>query len=367
MRDFSGDLAGLRQRFVDAQVYLGLGDLRDRLKELEATVSDPALWDDQDRARQVTTEFNRAKVDVDLLDGLSTKLDDADMLYQLGTEEGDDSVEQELEEIVAALARSLGDLELRSLFSGDHDEADAVIDIHAKDGGTDAQDWAEMLERMYLRWAERRGFIAEEVDRSPGEEAGILSAEIIIRGRYVYGLLSGEKGVHRLVRNSPFDSQHRRQTSFAQVTVTPFLEEATKVVDIDDKDIRIDTYRSSGAGGQHVNKTDSAIRITHFPSGIVVACQDERSQTQNKARAFQILAAKLLERQEEERRVQLAQMAGPVVQIGWGSQIRSYVISQYNLVKDLRTDVEHTNPQAVFDGDLDGFMEAYLRWRRARQ
>lgn len=368
MRDLTEDLSSLRQRLVDAQDYLGVDGMRGRLKELETTVSDPSLWDDQDRARGVTTEFNVLKSDVELLEALGARLDDADTLFELATEEADDSVEVELEDAVTALARGLDDLELRSLFSGDHDEADAVVDIHAKDGGTDAQDWAEMLERMYLRWAERRGFTYEEVDRSQGEEAGILSAELIIRGRYAYGLLASEKGVHRLVRNSPFDSQHRRQTSFAQVTVTPFFADAAKEVEIDDKDIRLDTYRSSGAGGQHVNKTSSAIRITHFPTGIVVQCQDERSQLQNKERAFQILAAKLLQVREEERRAQMVALAGDVTKTqAWGSQIRSYVISQYNLVKDLRTDVEHTNPQAVFDGDLDAFQEAFLRWRRANQ
>ncbi len=239
-----------------------------------------------------------------------------------------------------------------------------MVEIHAKDGGTDAQDWAEMLLRMYQRWVERRGFSMEIDDVSAGQEAGILSATFIIKGRYAFGLMSSERGVHRLVRMSPFDAQHRRHTSFAAVTVVPFLENLSDEVPIDEKDLRIDTYRSSSAGGQHVNVTDSAVRITHLPSGIVVSCQNERSQHQNKARAMQILAARLAERAREERVAELSAMAGPKAQVGWGSQIRSYVLAPFQLVKDLRTGYETGNVAAVLDGDLDPFMEAFLRWRR---
>jgi len=366
VRNFADDLATLAKRLEEAEGYLGLDSLRGRLADLEQQVGAPDLWDDQDRGRRVTGEYAEVKGDVDVLESLRARFEDVEVLHEMAREADDASQEAEIDAESAALSAALDELELRSLFTGDHDQHDAVLSISAKDGGTDAQDWAEMLERMYLRWAERRGFTVEPVDRSEGTEAGILSTEFIVRGRYAYGLLTSEKGVHRLVRNSPFDSQHRRQTSFALVQVVPFLEDALKEVEIDDKDYRLDTFRSSGAGGQHVNKTSSAIRITHFPSGIVVQCQDERSQLQNKERAFQLLAVKLLERREEERREELARLNGEVTKTqAWGSQIRNYVTSQYNLVKDDRTKHETSNVQAVFDGDLDGFQEAYLRWRRA--
>jgi peptide chain release factor 2 len=267
---------------------------------------------------------------------------------------------------MAALSAELDQLELRSLFTGEHDENDAVCEVHAKDGGTDAQDWAQMLVRMYQRWAERRGFEFEIEDVSEGQEAGILSASFIIRGRYATGLLESERGVHRLVRISPFDAQARRQTSFALVSVVPFFEDLSGEVEIEEKDLRIDTYRSSGAGGQHVNVTDSAVRITHLPTGTVVAVQNERSQHQNKAKAMQILASKLAEMQREARQAELDELAGKKPLVGWGSQIRNYVLAPFQLVKDTRTDFETGNVQAVLDGDLDPFMEAYLRWRRAQ-
>ncbi len=366
VRNFADDLATLAGRLKEAEDYLGLEQLRARLADLEQQVGAPDLWDDQDRGRRVSGEYAEVKGDLDVLESLRARFEDVEVLHEMAREVDDDTQEPEIGAEMVGLSIALNELELRSLFTGDHDQHDAVLSISAKDGGTDAQDWAEMLERMYLRWAERRGFTVEPVDRSEGTEAGILSTEVIVRGRYAYGLLTSEKGVHRLVRNSPFDSQHRRQTSFALVQVVPFLEDALKVVDIDDKDIRLDTFRSSGAGGQHVNKTSSAIRITHFPSGIVVQCQDERSQLQNKERAFQLLAVKLLELREEERRQELARLNGEVTKTqAWGSQIRNYVTSQYNMVKDDRTKHETSNVQAVFDGDLDDFMEAYLRWRRA--
>jgi len=366
VRNFADDLATLAGRLKEAEDYLGLEQLRARLADLEQQVGAPDLWDDQDRGRRVSGEYAEVKGDLDVLESLRARFEDVEVLHEMAREVDDATQEAEIGAEMVGLSTALNELELRSLFTGDHDQHDAVLSISAKDGGTDAQDWAEMLERMYLRWAERRGFTVEPVDRSEGTEAGILSTEVIVRGRYAYGLLTSEKGVHRLVRNSPFDSQHRRQTSFALVQVVPFLEDALKVVDIDDKDIRLDTFRSSGAGGQHVNKTSSAIRITHFPSGIVVQCQDERSQLQNKERAFQLLAVKLLELREEERRQELARLNGEVTKTqAWGSQIRNYVTSQYNMVKDDRTKHETSNVQAVFDGDLDPFMETYLRWRRA--
>jgi peptide chain release factor 2 len=367
VRDLTDELAALRKRLSEAETYLDLEGSRARLVELDAVMSEPGLWDDQDRARQVTTENARLKSDVDVLGAIGGRMSDAETLFVLAREEGDDSVEGELADAVAALERDLSDLELRSLFSGEHDERDAVCEVHAGEGGTDAQDWAEMMLRMYLRWAERRGFSTEVDEVSEGKEAGILSATFIVKGRYAYGLLAAEQGTHRLVRISPFDANARRQTSFASLEVVPFMEDLGDEVDIDEKDLRIDTYRSSGAGGQHVNVTDSAVRITHLPTGIVVSCQNERSQHQNKAKAMQILAAKLAERQREEREAELHAIAGRVGPASMGSQIRSYVLAPYQLVKDLRTEHETGNVDAVLDGDLDQFMEAWLRWRRAQE
>jgi len=364
-RDFSSELAGLRTRLTEAGGYLGLARLRDRKVELEKEVSRPDLWDDADNARDVTSELSRVSDDVGMLEDLERRLSDAETLHELMVEETDDSVSGELARSIDDLATRLGQLEVRSLFTGDHDERDAIAELHAGAGGTDAQDWCEMLLRMYLRWAERRGFEVEVDEVTEGSEAGLLSATFIVKGRFAYGLLSAERGVHRLVRMSPFDAQHRRQTSFASFDVIPFLEDVGDEVDIDEKDLRVDTYRSSGAGGQHVNKTDSAVRITHLPTGIVVSCQNERSQHQNRARAMQILAAKLADRQRAERRAQLESMSGPRVDVAWGNQIRSYVLAPFQLVKDLRTNFETGNVDAVLDGDLDEFIEAELRRRRS--
>ncbi len=363
-RDLKAELAALRSRLEEAQGYLRLDHLRQRRAELEKEVSRPDLWDDPDVARRVTSEFGSVGDDIDLLEDLGRRLSDGEVLYQLMVEEGDDSVVGELTGAIDDLARRLDDLELRSLFTGEYDENDAIAELHSGAGGTDAQDWCEMLLRMYQRWAERRGFDVEIDEATAGQEAGLLSATFIVKGRFAYGLLSAERGVHRLVRMSPFDSQHRRQTSFASVDVTPFLEDLSDEVVIDDKDLRIDTYRSSGAGGQHVNKTDSAVRLTHLPTGIVVSVQNERSQHQNKAKAMQILGAKLAERQRAERRSELDSLSGPQSDVAWGSQIRSYVMAPYQLVKDLRTQEETGNVDAVLDGDIDAFIEAELRRQR---
>jgi peptide chain release factor 2 len=365
VRDLDTDLSALRRRLGEAAHYLNLDTLRARLAELEAELGRPDLWDDIEVGQRVTREYNQTKTDVDLLDDLRARISDAETLYQLAVEEDDDSVGSELEDMLASVSAAFDALELRSLFTGEHDDHDAVCEIHAKDGGTDAQDWAEMMLRMYQRWAERRGFEFEIEDVSEGQEAGILSASFIIRGRYATGLLTSERGMHRLVRISPFDAQARRQTSFASMSVVPFFEDLSGEVDVDEKDLRIDTYRSSGAGGQHVNVTDSAVRITHLPTGTVVAVQNERSQHQNKAKAMQILASKLAEQQRQARDAEMSAMAGPQALVGWGAQIRSYVLAPYQQVKDLRTDYETGNVQAVLDGDLDPFMEAYLRWRRS--
>lgn len=365
MRDFTDELRALRARLSDAERYLGIEARRARMHELEAEVGRADLWEDADHARAVTTEYGRAGEDVRLIGVLSARVADAETLHELAVEEADDSVEAELVEAVTSLSRELDELELRSLFTGEHDERDAVCEVHAGEGGTDAQDWTEMMLRMYLRWAERRGLEVEIDEVTEGQEAGLLSTTFIVKGRYAYGLLSGERGVHRLYRISPFDSQARRQTSYAALDVVPFLEDVSDEIKIDEKDLRIDVYRSSGAGGQHVNVTDSAVRITHLPTNIVVSCQNERSQFQNKARAMQVLAAKLAEKQREERRAELVAIAGPQGQVSRaGSFIRGYVLAPYQLVKDERTGYETGNVQAVLDGDLDPFMEAWLRWRR---
>jgi peptide chain release factor 2 len=366
MRDFREDFEQARARLDAAREYLGIEASRVRLGELEKEVGRPDLWDDPDNARVVTSEFTRVGDDVKAYDALISQYDDVETLWQLGLDEGDDSVEAEVDGALAALRSDLDRVEVQSLFSGDYDGNDAVCEVHSGAGGTDSQDWAEMLLRMQLRWAERRGFQVEIDEVSAGQEAGITSATFIVRGRNAFGWLQSEKGVHRLVRISPFDSQARRHTAFASMEVTPFFEEASSEVEIDEKDLRIDTYRSSGAGGQHVNVTDSAVRITHIPSGVVVSCQNERSQHQNKDRAMQILASKLAEKARLEREAELAAIAGEKSDVGWGSQIRSYVLAPYQMVKDERTKQETGNVQAVLDGDLDNFMESYLRWRRSR-
>jgi peptide chain release factor 2 len=369
-RDLTAELEGLSGRIAEAEGYLDIDTLRSRRDELEAEAAQPDLWDDADRGRVVTTELGRVSDDLAKFGELITSLDDARVLDELVTEaEAGGSPEaelaKELEEALGDLETRVARLELQSLLSGEYDDRDAVAEVHAGAGGTDAQDWAEMLLRMYTRWAERRGFGIEIDEATEGKEAGLLSATFIVRGRFAYGLLSAERGVHRLVRISPFDSQHRRQTSFASLDAVPFLDELTGEVEIDEKDLRIDLYRSSGAGGQHVNKTDSAVRLTHLPTGIVVSCQNERSQHQNKAKAMQILTAKLAQREREERQAEIDKIGGERADNAWGSQIRSYTLAPFQLVKDVRTGVETGNVEAVLDGDLDAFIEAELRRRRS--
>lgn len=364
MRDFSGDLAELRRRVADAHGYLKIDAARARLAELEQVAAAPDLWDDPERARTVTTEMARVRDDVTLVDDLDERVGYLQDLYELAREEADESQEPEITDGVDTLARELAALELRALFTGEYDERDAVCSVSAGAGGTDAQDWADMLLRMYIRWANRRGFDVEIDDRSEGQEAGITSASFVVKGRYAYGWLQSEKGVHRLIRISPFDANARRQTAFAALDIVPALDEA-EAPDIREEDLRIDTYRSSGAGGQHVNVTDSAVRITHLPTGIVVSCQNERSQIQNRARAMQILGARLAERQRAERQAELDKLSGEKREVAFGSQIRTYTLAPYQLVKDERTRHDTGNVESVLDGDLDAFMESWLQWRRA--
>ncbi|MEX2658332.1 MAG: peptide chain release factor 2 [Acidimicrobiales bacterium] len=365
MRDFSDDLAALRHRVGEARTYLRVDAARERVVELEVEASRPDLWDDQDKARKVTGELSTLQGDLATHEGLEVQLSDVVTLFEMAREEDDGSLEPEIADGMAQLAKRLAELELRALFSGEHDERDAICEVHAGEGGTDAQDWAEMLVRMYLKWAESHGFSTEIDEASAGREAGLMSATFIVKGRYAYGWLRSEQGVHRLVRMSPFDAAARRQTSFASLDVTPLYEDTSSDVTVEEKDLRVDTYRSSGAGGQHVNVTDSAVRITHLPTGIVSSCQNERSQLQNKARAMQVLISKLADKQRADRTAELTAISGTTSSAAMGNQIRSYVQAPYQLVKDLRTGHETGNVEAVLGGDLDGFMEAYLRDERA--
>jgi len=331
-----------------------------RRAQLEEEMGEPDFWDDQSRAARVSTEHARVSRKLYRYESLRSEYEDAQAFLELGEDEG------AIAEMVGSLEGELDRVREDALFTGEYDAGDAVLEIHAGTGGTDAQDWADMLLRMYLRWTGDRGFEADVLEASPGEEAGLKSATVAVKGENAYGTLKAERGVHRLVRLSPFDSAHRRHTAFAQVVVAPLLPDDVDI-EIEESDLRIDTYRSSGAGGQHVNKTDSAVRITHLPTGIVVQCQNERSQTSNKATAMRILRSRLAELEEEKREAELARERGAAQDIGFGSQIRSYVLHPYQLVKDHRTDFEVGNTQSVLDGGLDGFVHAYLLAKAAGQ
>jgi peptide chain release factor 2 len=320
-------------------------------------MGEPGFWDDQRRAARTSAEHARASRRLAVYRELEGDVADLEPLGELAEE--DPELAAELEEQIRAVQNRLDELEEQRLFSGRYDAGDALVSVNAGAGGTDAQDWAEMVLRMEMRWAEKRGFAVELLEVSPGEEAGIKSATFIVKGENAYGLYGGEKGVHRLVRLSPFDSAHRRQTSFAGVEISPVVDEIDEV-EIDDDDLQVDTYRASGAGGQHVNKTDSAVRITHRPSGIVVQCQNERSQSSNKAEAMTMLRSKLLELEERKRREEIAREKGQAQDVNFGSQIRSYVLHPYTMVKDHRTDYEMGDANRVLAGDLDGFARAYL-------
>jgi peptide chain release factor 2 len=324
---------------------------------LEGEMQKPGFWDDQAQAAEISAQHARAQRRLEGFRQLESDVDDLGELAELAAE--DQEMAGELSDQLASVERRLAELEEERLFSGPYDGGDAVVTVNAGAGGTDSQDWAEILLRMYLRWAERRAFKVEMKEASAGEEAGLKSATFVVRGENAYGLFSAERGVHRLIRISPFDSSARRHTSFAQVDVAPLVEGDVDV-EIDDSEIRVDTYRASGAGGQHVNKTDSAVRITHIPTGIVVQCQNERSQTQNKATAMQLLRARLLERKELERAEELARERGEQKSAEWGSQIRSYFLHPDQRVKDHRTGYEVGDAQRVLDGDIDGFIREYL-------
>jgi peptide chain release factor 2 len=357
-------LAELRQRLVDARGFLDMEAKERELEALRERVSAPDLWDDQDEARNVSQRLARYEGLFEMVRSLTSKIDDAEVLLELADEAGDPESRREAIAELSDVSGQLDALELESLFFDEYDESDAILSVHAGAGGVDAQDWAEMMARMYQRFLTDAGFSYTVEEVTEGEEAGIKSATFTVKGDRAYGTLESERGVHRLVRISPFDSNARRQTSFAGVDVVPYLGEQAKV-EIDEDDLRIDTYRSQGAGGQHVNTTDSAVRITHLPTGIVVQCQNERSQLQNKAKAMAILQSRLADRARQERLAHLDEIRGEQGEAAWGRQIRSYVLQPYQMVKDLRTDHEVGNVQGVLDGDLMGFVEAYLRWRRA--
>ena len=363
MRDFTDDLREQRRRLTEAEEYLNVAEGRNRIVELESEMQRPDLWDDAELAKKVNAEYANIKDDLATFDGLAAQLEDAEVLHELAREVDDESQEAEIAEVLAAIRSSLDHLELRSLFTGEHDDADCIVQINAKDGGVDAQDFAEMLLRMYARWAEQRGFDISLNYSSEGVEAGINSAEFSLKGRYAYGLMTSERGTHRLVRISPFDNQGRRQTSFAAVQVWPVMDAPN--VEIADSDVRMEVFRASGAGGQHINKTSSAVRLIHEPTGLVASSQEERSQLQNREKAMNRLKSLLATKIEEEHQAELDAIAGKQAQVGWGSQIRSYVMQPYQMVKDLRTEIETSNVDAVFDGDLDQFMEGFLRWKRA--
>ncbi|HSC01864.1 MAG TPA: peptide chain release factor 2 [Solirubrobacteraceae bacterium] len=350
-------LAAIREQLKLLADYLDPAGLSGRVGALEEEMGAPGFWEDQERAAQVSAEHARASRRLTTYRELESDVEDLEPLAELAEE--DPEMAGELEEQISSVQERLEQLEEQRLFSGRYDTGDALVTINAGAGGTDAQDWAEMLLRMEMRWAERRGFDVELLEASPGEEAGIKSATFMVKGENAYGLFGSEKGVHRLVRLSPFDAAHRRQTSFAGVEVSPVVEDIGEV-EIDDDDLQIDTYRASGAGGQHVNKTDSAVRITHKPTGIVVQCQNERSQSSNKAEAMTRLRSKLLELEERQRREEIAKEKGEAQDVNFGSQIRSYVLHPYSMVKDHRTDHEMGDTARVLDGDLDGFARSYL-------
>ena len=347
MQDFTDQISAIAARLDEASGYLRIDELKMRQPQLEAEASRPDLWDDQEKARKVTSELSAVNEDLELYDRLEGEVDDLETLHMMAREENDESLEPEIAEQAASLEAVLDELEMRSLFTGEFDERDAVCQIKSGEGGTDAQDWAEMLMRMYNRWADKRGFDIEILAVSEGTEAGLSNVEFVLKGRHAYGLMQAEHGVHRLVRISPINNEGKRQTAFSAVQVAPFFEEVSEEIEIDEKELHIDTYRSSGAGGQHVNVTDSAVRITHLPTGLVTACQNERSQHQNKDRAMKKMAAKLLDLERKKREEEIAGITGEQQNVGFGSQIRSYVMQPYQMVKDLRSEHETAQVDSV--------------------
>ena len=354
-------IAELRQTLSSIEAVLDLPNMRAEQTELEEKAAAPDLWDDTEAAQKVTSRLSNVQSVIRRVEALRQRVDDIALLFELADDEGDADALAEAERELADLTKAIGEQEVLTLLSGQYDSREALMTIRSEAGGVDAADWAEMLMRMYLRWSERHGYPTEVYDISYAEEAGIKSATFAVKAPYAYGTLSVEQGTHRLVRISPFDNQGRRQTSFAGVEVLPVVEQ-TDSIDIPETEIRVDVFRSSGPGGQSVNTTDSAVRVTHLPTGIVVSCQNEKSQIQNRAAALRVLEARLLVRRREEEQAKMNALKGDTAG-SWGNQMRSYVLAPYQMVKDLRTDYEVGNPSAVLDGDLDGFIEAGIRWR----
>ena len=353
-----------RQPVKELGEALELSRKQARIKELETQMRDENFWADPEQAQKVMKELKEVKDSVTAFRAIELMMDDLDTMIELGNEENDASVIPEIDEMMAEFITMYDDMKIQTLFSGEYDNNNAIVTLHAGAGGTESCDWAGMLYRMYSKWADSHGFSTEVLDYLDGDEAGIKSITFQVNGEHAFGLLKSERGVHRLVRISPFNAAGKRQTSFASCDVMPDIEEDVSV-EIADEDIRIDTYRSSGAGGQHVNKTDSAIRITHLPTGLVVQCQNERSQHKNRDKAMQILKARLYLLKQQENREKMSDIRGEVTDNAWGNQIRSYVLQPYTMVKDHRTGEEIGNAQSVLDGNLDPFMNAYLKWQAA--
>ncbi|MGY4688954.1 peptide chain release factor 2 [Salibacterium sp. K-3] len=360
MAEIQHALTNIRQRLADFRGSLDLAEKEERIAELEQKMTEPNFWDNPDESKKVIDESNTLKSSVEGYKELADSYDDLALTYDLVKEEEDEELKEELEEGVKSLTKSVNDFELNMMLSEPYDKNSAILELHPGAGGTESQDWAEMLFRMYKRWAEGKGYTVDVLDYLAGDDAGLKSAVMHIKGHNAYGYLKAEKGVHRLVRISPFDSSGRRHTSFASCEVMPEMDDEVEV-EINNEDLRIDTYRSSGAGGQHVNTTDSAVRITHYPTNIIVTCQNERSQLKNRESAMKMLRAKLYQRELEEQQKEIDEIRGEQKEIGWGSQIRSYVFHPYNMVKDHRTNKEIGNTSAVMDGDIDPFIDDYLR------
>ncbi|WP_084962084.1 peptide chain release factor 2 [Thermoactinospora rubra] len=365
VNDPAEEITELANTMASIKDVLDLDSMRKQIAELETQVAAPDLWDDPEQAQKVTSKLSHLQGELNRVEGLQRRLDDLAVLYELAAEEDDPDTRAEADKELAALRSEVNALEVRTLLSGEYDSREALITINSQAGGVDAADWAQMLLRMYLRWAERKGYPTEVYETSYAEEAGIKSATFTVKAPYAYGTLRGEHGTHRLVRISPFDNQGRRQTSFAGVDVVPVVEQ-TDHIEINEDEIRVDVYRSSGPGGQGVNTTDSAVRITHLPTGIVVSCQNERSQLQNRATAMAVLQAKLLERKRQEEAEKMNELRGATT-TSWGTQIRNYVLHPYQIVKDLRTGTEAGNPAAVLDGEIDEFIESEIRWMRRQE
>ncbi|MCZ0704130.1 peptide chain release factor 2 [Natronobacillus azotifigens] len=360
LAEIKQELEKMATKLTDFRGSLDLEEKRTRIAELEAEMSDPEFWNDQQAAQKVINEANALKELVQTFDKHVESLENLEVSYELVKEEADEDLRQELEDELIPLTKALNEFELFILLSEPYDKSNAILELHPGAGGTESQDWASMLLRMYTRWAERKNFKVETLDYLPGEEAGVKSVTLLITGHNAYGYLKAEKGVHRLVRISPFDSSGRRHTSFASCEVMPELDDDIDI-EVNTEDLKIDTYRASGAGGQHVNTTDSAVRITHVPTNTVVTCQSERSQIKNREQAMKMLKAKLYQLEIEKQQAEISEIRGEQKEIGWGSQIRSYVFHPYSMVKDHRTNVETGNTQSVLDGDLDPFINAYLR------